>query len=193
MTGLDLLAKDVKDGGVSRIVVIRPTVTAGEDLGAVPGDVGQKIDPYMEAIYQTIRKSNHPNSQRLLEGDSEDLEFVALQFLRGQTLDDAFIILDEAQNTTPEQMEMALGRLGPNSRMVICGDPDQKDFRKMDGLTDALALFGNDPLFGNVVLDVNDIQRAGIVKHVVLRYNRKRAEIAARAQEQAQRRTLRVA
>jgi len=191
MTALELLAITGKNGGVDKIICIRPIVPAGDDLGALPGGVDEKIDPYYEAIFQTIRKSNHPDTQALLDGDR--LELLALQLCRGQTFDDALIIVDEGQNLTPEQMEMVLGRLGPNSKMVICGDLNQKDFRKLDGFTHALRLFENDCMFGHIELTIDDIQRHPLVKHIIVTYNRDR-ELATQEREMlAQSRKLRVA
>jgi len=174
MTALELLNRSIKDGGVDKIIAVRPIVTAGKPLGYFPGDLDEKVDPYMQAIYDTIIKSDHPKTQSLL--DREGLMVTPLEVSRGLTFDDSYALLDEAQNTTVSQMELFLTRLGPNSKAVISGDLHQKDFAGIDGLSHAIKLFSNDDAFGIVHLTIDDIQRAGIVRKIVLAYAADREE-----------------
>jgi phosphate starvation-inducible PhoH-like protein len=178
MTALELLDKTLKNGGVKKIIAVRPLVTNGKGFGFLPGDLNDKIDPFMRAVFDTLEKSDHPKSQALLEKDG--LEFIPLEVSRSLTFDDSYAFLDEAQNTTPQQMEMFLTRLGPNSKAVISGDLNQKDFLGLDGLTHAKRLFENHPLFGFVELGLEDIQRAGIVRDIVIAYAQDR-ELKLRA------------
>ena len=111
---------------VSRIILTRPAVEAGEKLGFLPGTLNEKIDPYVRPLYDALHDMIEPDRIRLLL-DSGTIEVAPLAYMRGRTLNDAFVILDEAQNTTPEQMKMFLTRLGFNSRMVVTGDATQID------------------------------------------------------------------
>src|SRR5204863_21701 len=113
-------------GSVSRIVLSRPAVEAGERLGFLPGDMKEKLDPYLRPIYDALYDCL-PAEQVERRIASGEIEIAPIAFMRGRTLADAFVILDEAQNTTPAQMKMFLTRFGQNSRMVICGDPNQTD------------------------------------------------------------------
>ena len=125
---------------VSRIVLTRPAVEAGERLGFLPGSLSEKIDPYLRPLYDALHDMVDPESiPKLIEAGT--IEVAPLAYMRGRTLNDAFIILDEAQNTTREQMKMFLTRFGQNSRMIVCGDPRQVDIPggdRMSGLADAV-------------------------------------------------------
>jgi len=169
MTALELLDLSIKNGGVQHIIVSRPLVAAGKGFGFLPGDLQEKAAPFMQSIKDTIIKSEHPKMQSIIEGDG--LSVVPIEVCRSLTFDDAFVFLDEAQNTTCSQMELFLTRLGPNSRMVISGDIYQKDICGPDGFSHALNLFAENPLFGKAKLSLDDIQRHGIVKEVVIAYN----------------------
>ena len=113
-------------GSVQRLILSRPAVEAGERLGFLPGDMKEKVDPYLRPLYDALYDCMPPEQveRRLASGE---IEIAPIAFMRGRTLADAFVILDEAQNTTREQMKMFLTRFGQNSRMVVCGDPKQVD------------------------------------------------------------------
>ncbi|MEC8772875.1 MAG: PhoH family protein, partial [Pseudomonadota bacterium] len=119
-------------GSVQRLILSRPAVEAGEKLGFLPGDMKEKVDPYLRPLYDALYDCMPPEQveRRLASGE---IEIAPIAFMRGRTLADAFVILDEAQNTTREQMKMFLTRFGQNSRMVICGDPRQVDIPGCDG------------------------------------------------------------
>ncbi len=127
-------------GSVQRLILSRPAVEAGERLGFLPGDMKDKVDPYLRPLYDALYDCMPPEQvERRI--DSGEIEIAPIAFMRGRTLADSFIILDEAQNTTREQMKMFLTRFGQNSRMVVCGDPKQVDIpggNKMSGLADAV-------------------------------------------------------
>ncbi|MFZ5742933.1 MAG: PhoH family protein [Pseudomonadota bacterium] len=128
-------------GSVQRLILSRPAVEAGERLGFLPGDMKDKVDPYLRPLYDALYDCMPPEQveRRLASGE---IEIAPIAFMRGRTLAESFIILDEAQNTTPAQMKMFLTRFGQNSRMVICGDPNQVDIPggpQMSGLNDAVA------------------------------------------------------
>jgi len=127
-------------GSVQRLILSRPAVEAGERLGFLPGDMKEKVDPYLRPLYDALYDCMPPEQveRRLASGE---IEVAPIAFMRGRTLADAFVILDEAQNTTPAQMKMFLTRFGQNSRMVVCGDPKQVDIPggpAMSGLADAV-------------------------------------------------------
>ncbi|WP_432265000.1 PhoH family protein [Croceicoccus esteveae] len=127
-------------GSVQRLILSRPAVEAGERLGFLPGDMKEKVDPYLRPLYDALYDCMPPEQvdRRLASGE---IEIAPIAFMRGRTLSDAFVILDEAQNTTPAQMKMFLTRFGQNSRMVVCGDPRQVDIPGGDersGLADAV-------------------------------------------------------
>ncbi|MFZ3482061.1 PhoH family protein [Sphingomonas sp. 3-13AW] len=131
---------DLMTGRVQRLVLSRPAVEAGERLGFLPGDMKEKVDPYLRPIYDALHDCMPPEQveRRIASGE---IEVAPIAFMRGRTLADAFIILDEAQNTTPAQMKMFLTRFGQSSRMVICGDPNQVDLPggpRSSGLADAV-------------------------------------------------------
>ena len=113
-------------GSVDRLILSRPAVEAGERLGFLPGDMKEKVDPYLRPLYDALYDML-PTEQVERRIASGEIEIAPIAFMRGRTLSDAFIILDEAQNTTPQQMKMFLTRFGMRSRMVICGDPEQTD------------------------------------------------------------------
>jgi phosphate starvation-inducible protein PhoH and related proteins len=127
-------------GSVQRLILSRPAVEAGERLGFLPGDMKEKVDPYLRPLYDALNDCMPPEQveRRIASGE---IEIAPIAFMRGRTLADAFVILDEAQNTTPAQMKMFLTRFGQNSRMVVCGDPNQVDIPggpAMSGLNDAV-------------------------------------------------------
>ena len=162
----------LKNREVERIVLTRPAVEAGERLGFLPGDMTQKVDPYLRPLYDALYEMMGTDSyQRLVERGT--LEVAPLAFMRGRTLSDAFIILDEAQNTTTEQMKMFLTRLGENSRCVVTGDSTQVDLPrgKMSGLQEAVEVLKDVPGIGIIHLGSEDVVRHELVQKIVRAYD----------------------
>jgi len=158
---------------VERIVLTRPAVEAGENLGFLPGDLQNKIDPYLRPLYDALYEMlGYETYQRHVERGS--IEIAPLAYMRGRTLDDSFIILDEAQNTTPEQMKMFLTRLGFNSRAVVTGDLTQTDlpFGKRSGLLEATRILKNiDDIAIHTFTD-RDVVRHRLVQKIILAYEK---------------------
>ena len=156
---------------VERIVLTRPAVEAGEKLGFLPGDLSQKVDPYLRPLFDALYEMMGAESyQRLQERGA--LEVALLAYMRGRTLSDSFIILDEAQNTTPEQMKMFLTRFGAGSRVVVTGDATQTDlpYGKQSGLLQALEVLKEIPEIAIVRLSQSDVVRHDLVQTVVKAY-----------------------
>ena len=156
---------------VERIVLTRPAVEAGEKLGFLPGDLSQKVDPYLRPLFDALYEMMGAESyQRLQERGA--LEVAPLAYMRGRTLSDSFIILDEAQNTTPEQMKMFLTRFGAGSRVVVTGDATQTDlpYGKQSGLLQALEVLKESPEIAIVRLSQSDVVRHDLVQTVVKAY-----------------------
>lgn len=152
-------------GSVQRLILSRPAVEAGEKLGFLPGDMKEKVDPYLRPLYDALYDCMPPEQveRRLASGE---IEIAPIAFMRGRTLADAFVILDEAQNTTREQMKMFLTRFGQNSRMVICGDPRQIDIpggERMSGLADAVGR-----LEGVQGIEITRFGVADVVRHPIV-------------------------
>ena len=159
-------------GSVQRLILSRPAVEAGERLGFLPGDLKEKVDPYLRPLYDALYDCMPPEQveRRMASGE---IEVAPIAFMRGRTLADAFVILDEAQNTTPAQMKMFLTRFGQNSRMVICGDPRQVDLpggTAASGLADAVRRLEGVEGIGTVRFTVSDVVRHPIVGRVVEAY-----------------------
>ena len=158
---------------VNRIILTRPAVEAGEKLGFLPGDLQQKIDPYLRPLYDALFDMlGAENFQRYQERGN--IEVAPLAYMRGRTLDDSFIILDEAQNTTPEQMKMFLTRLGFNSKMVVNGDVTQIDLPdgRQSGLKESMRILKNIKQIGIVRLNEKDVVRHRLVQEIVKAYER---------------------
>ena len=152
-------------GSVQRLILSRPAVEAGERLGFLPGDMKEKVDPYLRPLYDALYDCMPPEQvdRRLASGE---IEIAPIAFMRGRTLSDAFVILDEAQNTTPEQMKMFLTRFGQGSRMVVCGDPKQVDIpggHERSGLADAVGR-----LSGLEGIAVTRFSAADVVRHPIV-------------------------
>ena len=166
------------EGRVERIILSRPAVEAGEHLGFLPGDLRDKVDPYLRPLYDALFDML-PAEQVTSRLSNGEIEVAPLAFMRGRTLRNAFVILDEAQNTTPVQMKMFLTRLGENSRMVVTGDPSQVDLPKgqPSGLRDAVELLsGMDPV-ALVRFTNTDVMRHSLVTRIVRAYEaRERTE-----------------
>ena len=174
----------LKNREVERIVLTRPAVEAGERLGFLPGDMTQKVDPYLRPLYDALYEMMGTDSyQRLVERGA--LEIAPLAFMRGRTLNDAFIILDEAQNTTTEKMKMFLTRLGENSRCVVTGDLTQVDLPRgrTSGLTEAAEVLQDVKDVGIIHLGSEDVVRHDLVQKIVRAYD----EHAKKKQEEGKR------
>lgn len=162
----------LKRGQVKRIILTRPAVEAGESLGFLPGDLKEKVDPYLrpvyDALYQILGKEQ---TSRLME--REIIEIAPLAYMRGRTLDDAFVILDEAQNTTIMQMKMFLTRLGFNSKMIVNGDVSQIDLPKnvKSGLIDAVEKLRNIKKIDFIHLSAKDVVRQPVVAEIINAYS----------------------
>ncbi|MBI1179074.1 MAG: AAA family ATPase [Alphaproteobacteria bacterium] len=159
-------------GRVDRLILSRPAVEAGERIGFLPGDLREKIDPYLRPLYDALHDML-PGEQVAKAMESGDIEVAPLAFMRGRTLANSFIILDEAQNTTPMQMKMFLTRLGENSRMVVAGDPSQIDLPlgSRSGMRDAIDVLGKIPEVGFVHFGEEDVVRHHLVTRIVQAYN----------------------
>ena len=165
----------LKNKEVERIILTRPAVEAGEKLGFLPGDLTQKVDPYLSPLYDAMYDFMGSDSyNKLIERGI--VEVAPLAYMRGRTLSDAFIILDEAQNTTSEQMKMFLTRMGFRSRVVVTGDITQTDLPagKKSGLAEAVNLLRNIPEIGIVELSGKDIVRHELVQQIVEAYEKTR-------------------
>ena len=162
-------------GSVQRLILSRPAVEAGEKIGFLPGDMKEKVDPFLRPLYDALYDCMPPEQveRRLASGE---IEIAPIAFMRGRTLADAFVILDEAQNTTREQMKMFLTRFGQNSRMVVCGDPRQVDIpggSGMSGLNDAVDKLEGVDGFGTIRFTAADVVRHPIVGRIVEAYEGK--------------------
>ena len=158
---------------VSRIILTRPAVEAGEKLGFLPGDLQNKVDPYLRPLYDGLFDMLGAESfQKLLE--KQTIEVAPLAYMRGRTLDDASIILDEAQNTSREQMKMFLTRMGTGSKVVVTGDVTQIDLpdRSRSGLLDALNVLKNVAGIARVYFTEKDVVRHRLVQQIVKAYDR---------------------
>ncbi|MNJ49912.1 PhoH-like protein [compost metagenome] len=163
----------LKEGSVKRIILTRPAVEAGENLGFLPGDLQEKVDPYLRPLYDALYDVMGPEqTAKALERGL--IEIAPLAYMRGRTLDDSFIILDEAQNTTPEQMKMFLTRLGFGSKMVITGDVTQIDLPKgkKSGLIEAKNILQGIEEIGFVYFTESDVVRHSLVQKIIVAYDR---------------------
>ncbi len=170
-TGVALAVQALKAKEVKRIILTRPAVEAGENLGFLPGDLKEKLDPYMQPLYDALRDMIPAEK---LESHIEKgiIQIAPLAFMRGRTLDNAYVILDEAQNTTHAQMKMFLTRMGKNAKFMITGDPGQIDLprRVISGLKEALLVLKNTEGVGMIFLDDKDVIRHKLVKKIIAAY-----------------------
>ena len=168
-----MAVKAFKREEVSKIILTRPAVESGESLGFLPGDLKEKVDPYLIPLYDALSDMFGPDKfvKHLERGL---IEVAPLAFMRGRTLDNAFIILDEAQNTTPEQMKMFLTRLGFGSKAVITGDLTQTDLpnKKKSGLLQATNILNNIEGIGNITLSDKDVVRHELVQRIIRAYEK---------------------
>jgi len=168
-----MAVKAFKKDEVSRIILTRPAVEAGESLGFLPGDLKDKVDPYLRPLYDALFDMIGPDKfNKYLERGT--IEVAPLAFMRGRTLDNAFIILDEAQNTTPEQMKMFLTRLGFGSKAVVTGDITQTDLpnKNKSGLIQATKVLKNVEGIGQITLSDKDVVRHELVQRIIRAYDR---------------------
>ena len=172
-TGVAIAVKALKEKEIKKIILTRPAVEAGENLGYLPGDLKEKLDPYMQPLYDALRDMIPTVKLNKLLNDKV-IEIAPLAFMRGRTLDNAFVILDEAQNTTPAQMKMFLTRMGMNAKFMVTGDPGQVDLPKniISGLKDALMILKDKKNIGIVHLNDKDVMRHPIVKKIIDSYNK---------------------
>ncbi|TRO63379.1 PhoH family protein [Christiangramia sabulilitoris] len=170
-TGVALAVKALKEKQVKRIILTRPAVEAGENLGFLPGDLKEKLDPYMQPLYDALRDMI-PHEKLEVFIEKGVIQIAPLAFMRGRTLDNAFVILDEAQNTTHAQMKMFLTRMGKNAKFMITGDPGQIDLprRVISGLKEALLVLKDVKGVGTVYLDDKDVIRHRLVKKIIAAY-----------------------
>ena len=170
-TGVALAVKALKEKQVKKIILTRPAVEAGENLGFLPGDLKEKLDPYMQPLYDALRDMI-PAEKLVHYIENGTIQIAPMAFMRGRTLDNAFVILDEAQNTTHAQMKMFLTRMGRNARFLITGDPGQIDLprRTISGLKEALLILQNVEGIEVIYLDDKDVIRHKLVKKVIDAY-----------------------
>jgi phosphate starvation-inducible PhoH-like protein len=170
-TAVALAVKALKEKEVRRIILTRPAVESGENLGFLPGDLKEKLDPYMQPLYDALRDMI-PFERLDSYLEKGIIEIAPLAFMRGRTLDNAFVILDEAQNTTHNQMKMFLTRMGKNARFIINGDPGQIDLprRQVSGLKEALLTLKDVKGIAFVHLDDKDVIRHRLVKQIISAY-----------------------
>ena len=183
-----MAVKAFKDHEISRIILTRPAVEAGEKLGFLPGDLQNKVDPYLRPLYDALFDMLGAETfQRLQE--KQTIEVAPLAYMRGRTLDDAFIILDEAQNTSPEQMKMFLTRMGFGSKVVVTGDVTQIDLpdKSRSGLVDALRVLKSIDGIAQVYFTEKDVVRHRLVQEIVKAYDRAAAARARRDQSRGPR------
>jgi len=170
-TGIALAVRALKNKSVKRIILTRPAIEAGENLGFLPGDLKEKLDPYMQPLYDSL-KDMIPSEKLKKYMEEEVIQIAPLAFMRGRTLDNAFVILDEGQNTTHSQMKMFLTRMGKNAKFIITGDPGQVDLPRnaISGIKEAILILKSTPGVGIVHLDESDVIRNKLVKKIVDAY-----------------------
>jgi len=170
-TSVALAVKFLKEKKVKRIILTRPAVEAGENLGFLPGDMNDKLDPYMQPLYDALREMI-PKEKLKKFIESGTIQIAPLAYMRGRNLDDAFVILDEAQNTTHSQMKMFLTRMGKNAKFIITGDPGQIDLPRkiVSGLKEAILILKEINEIGILYLNDKDVMRHKLLKKVINAY-----------------------
>jgi phosphate starvation-inducible PhoH-like protein len=179
-----LAVKALKNREIRKIILSRPAVEAGEKLGFLPGDMRDKIDPYLQPLYDAL-EDMIPLAKLKEHMDSNVIQIAPLAFMRGRTLNDAVVILDEAQNTTPQQIKMFLTRMGNNTKMIITGDLTQIDLPQSNtsGLMHAQRVLHGVPGIGFVTLTKKDIVRHKLVTRIVEAYEKHEKQAAEKAAE----------
>ena len=172
-TAVAIAVLALKEREIRRIILTRPAVEAGENLGFLPGDLKEKIDPYLRPLYDAL-EDMIPNDKLKSMVESRTVEIAPLAFMRGRTLDNCYVILDEAQNSTDLQIKMFLTRMGPNAKLIITGDLTQIDLprKQQSGLGKALRLLKNIKGIAQIQLDTDDVVRHRLVKEIVHAYDR---------------------
>ncbi|MBE7646132.1 PhoH family protein [Tenacibaculum finnmarkense] len=170
-TAVALAVKALKEKEVRKIILTRPAVESGENLGFLPGDLKEKLDPYMQPLYDALRDMI-PHEKLESHIEKGIIQIAPLAFMRGRTLDNAFVILDEAQNTTHNQMKMFLTRMGKNAKFIITGDPGQIDLprKQVSGLKEALLALKDINGIAQVYLDDKDVVRHRLIKKIIKAY-----------------------
>lgn len=170
-TAVALAVKALKDKVIKKIIITRPAVEAGENLGFLPGDLKEKIDPYLRPIYDALEDMIQAEKLKFYL-ENKTIEIAPLAYMRGRTLNNAFILLDEAQNTTPMQIKMFLTRMGPNSKTIITGDRSQVDLptKQKSGLSEAIRILGGIQGIGFIELDGKDVLRHRLVRDILEAY-----------------------
>jgi len=172
-TSVALAVQALKNKEVRRIILTRPAVEAGESLGFLPGDLKEKLDPYLQPLYDALKDMIH--FEKLASYYEKGIiEVAPLAFMRGRTLDEAFVILDEAQNTTHSQMKMFLTRMGKNAKFIITGDPEQVDLppKQKSGLKEAMSILSDVDGIGMVKLTEKDVVRHKLVGKILQAYKK---------------------
>ncbi len=172
-----LAVRALKNKEVKKIIITRPAVEAGENLGFLPGDMKDKVDPYLRPIYDAL-DDMIPSEKLKYYQENRIIEIAPLAYMRGRTLNNAFILLDEAQNTTPMQIKMFLTRMGPDSKVVVTGDKSQVDLprKQRSGLIETLNILRDVPGIGFVELTAIDVVRHKLVKRIIAAYDQADAE-----------------
>ena len=172
-TAVAIAVLALQEREIRRIILTRPAVEAGENLGFLPGDLKEKIDPYLRPLYDAL-EDMIPNDKLKSMVESRTVEIAPLAFMRGRTLDNCYVILDEAQNSTDLQLKMFLTRMGPNAKLIITGDLTQIDLprKQQSGLGKALRLLKNIKGIAQIQLDTDDVVRHRLVKEIVHAYDR---------------------
>ena len=180
-----MAVKEFKAKNISRIILTRPAVEAGEKLGFLPGDLQNKVDPYLRPLYDALYEMFGTETYARL-AEKGAIEIAPLAYMRGRTLDDSFIILDEAQNTTPEQMKMFLTRIGFNSKAIVTGDITQMDLPdgKKSGLKDVIGVLKNIDDIAFCYLTEKDVVRHRLVQQIIKAYEKRDERRANREQKQ---------
>ncbi len=165
-------AAALKNKSVGRLIITRPAVEAGENLGFLPGDLEEKVEPYLRPIWDALNETLGTDQAQRMR-DKKIVEVAPLAFMRGRTLKNAFVIMDEAQNSTVAQMKMVLTRLGRDSRMVVTGDPGQVDLppKQTSGLAHALRILDGVEGVGSVVFSPRDVRRHALVSRIIRAYD----------------------
>lgn len=168
-----LAVRALKSKEVRKIIITRPAVEAGENLGFLPGDLKEKVDPYLRPIYDALEDMIAPEKMKYYL-ENNIIEIAPLAYMRGRTLNNAFILLDEAQNTTPMQLKMFLTRMGPNSKVIVTGDISQIDLprKQKSGLVEAIHILEKIKGIGFVRLDTKDIVRHKLVGQIINAYDK---------------------
>jgi len=172
-TAVAIAVRALKNKEVKKIIITRPAVEAGENLGFLPGDLKEKIDPYLRPIYDALDDMLPPEKMKFYQ-ENRIIEIAPLAYMRGRTLNNAFILLDEAQNTTPSQIKMFLTRMGPESKVIVTGDMTQIDLprNQQSGLNEAYHLLKNIKGISFIQLDSSDVVRHRLVKEIIKAYEK---------------------